>query len=64
MNVGEVRVAEDRDFELLKIYLQRNDGWRMEYERGDTAVWSRSPPQDLNGSAFKMIRVSAKNFGF
>ncbi len=57
MDVGEVRVAEDRDFELLKIYLQRNDGWRLEYERGDTAVWTRTPP-DLNGSAFKMIRVS------
>ncbi|XP_059080025.1 START domain-containing protein 10-like, partial [Tigriopus californicus] len=58
------RVAEDKDFELLKIYLSRNDGWRLEYETGKTAVWTRIPPTDaetlVNGcksSDFKMIRV-------
>ncbi len=62
MNVGDVRVAEDKDFELLKIYLSRNDGWRLEYDRGETKVWTRNPP-DLNGSAaFKMIRVRRKSF--
>ena len=56
MDVGEVRVAEDKDFDVLKIYLSRNDGWRLEYEKGSTAVWTRSP-SNIEGSDFKMIRV-------
>ena len=55
MEVGEVRVAEDKDFELLKVYLSRNDGWRLEYDKDETAVWTR--PSE--GSNFNMIRVSA-----
>ena len=54
MEVGEVRVAEDKDFELLKVYLSRNDGWRLEYDKDETAVWTR--PSE--GSNFNMIRVS------
>ena len=56
MNVGEVRVAEDKDFEILKVYLARNDGWNMQYQNRSTTVWTRTPPQDEN-NAFKMIRV-------
>ncbi len=56
MEVGEVRVAEDRDFELLRIYLSRNDGWRMEYEKDATTVWTR----ESDGTDFKMIRVSRR----
>jgi len=55
MEVGEVRVAEDNDFEVLKIYLNRNDGWNLEYKRGQTLVWTRHVPDT---SDFKMIRVS------
>lgn len=58
MDVGEVRVAEDKDFELLKIYLSRNDGWRLQYDKEETAVWTR--PSE--GSDFNMIRVSWLNF--
>ena len=54
MNLNEVRVAEDKDFEVLKIYLSRNDGWNLNYERGKTAVWTRQAPE----SEFSMIRVS------
>ena len=53
-----MRVAEDKDFEVLKIYLSRNDGWNLNYERGKTAVWTRQAPE----SEFSMIRVS--NFFF
>jgi hypothetical protein len=53
MNVNEVRVAEDKDFDILKIYLSRNDGWMLEYERGKTAVWTRQTTE----TDFKMIRV-------
>ena len=62
MEVGDVRVAEDSDFDLIKIYLNRNDGWRMEYEKGETAVWTRNPPED-KGAPFKMIRVSEEKNG-
>lgn len=58
MNLNEVRVAEDKDFEVLKIYLSRNDGWNLNYERGKTAVWTRQAPE----SEFSMIRVN--NFLF
>jgi len=53
MNLNEVRVAEDKDFEVLKIYLSRNDGWNLNYERGKTAVWTRQAPE----SEFSMIRI-------
>ena len=56
MEVGDVRVAEDTDFELLRIYLSRNDGWRQEYDKQGTKVWTRAPPED-KGAPFKMIRV-------
>ena len=66
MEVGEVRVAEDKDFELLKVYLNRNDGWKLEYDKNAIAVWTRTPmvssgkngnPSSSSPSAFKMIRV-------
>ena len=61
MDVNEVRVAEDKDFEVLKIYLSRNDGWTLEYEQSKTSVWTRQASE----SDFKMIRVKAffSNFG-
>ena len=53
MDVNEVRVAEDKDFEVLKIYLSRNDGWMLEYQHAQTSVWTRLAQE----SEFKMIRV-------
>jgi len=53
MNIGEVRIAEDSDFALLKILLTRGDGWDLEYSQGQTRVWSR--PQE--NSHFRMIRL-------
>lgn len=55
MDINEVRVAEDKDFEVLKIYLSRNDGWMLEYQHAQTSVWTRQAQE----SEFKMIRVSA-----
>lgn len=53
MNVGEVRVAEDTDFALLKVLLTRDEGWDCEYKSGNTTVCSR--PTDP--SNFRMIRL-------
>ena len=60
MDVNEVRVAEDKDFEVLKIYLSRNDGWTLEYEQSKTSVWTRQASE----SDFKMIRVKSRFFNF
>ena len=60
MDVNEVRVAEDKDFEVLKIYLSRNDGWTLEYEQSKTSVWTRQASE----SDFKMIRVTSLFFNF
>merc|ERR1712130_805610 len=53
MKIGEVRVAEDSDFALLKVLLSRGDGWVEEYQQGSTRVWTR--PAD--NSHFRMIRL-------
>merc|ERR1711936_1277878 len=53
MNVGEVRIAEDSDFALLKILLSRGDGWELEHNSGSTMVWTRH----ADNSIFRMIRL-------
>ena len=47
MNVGEVRIAEDKDFENLKSHLiSDQDDWSLAYEKKDTKVWTKAPPED------------------
>ena len=42
MVVGEVRVAEDKDFDLLRTYLTAESGWSLEYEKkGRISVWTK-----------------------
>merc|ERR1711892_769952 len=53
MNVGEVRIAEDSDFSLLKVLLTRGDGWTQEFSSGGTQVWTRP----AENSHFRMIRL-------
>jgi len=53
MEVGEVRVAEDTDFSLLKVLLTRNDGWQVEYQSGSTVVSSRA----VDPASFRMLRM-------
>ena len=33
MVVGEVRAAEDKDFDTLRSYLSSDIGWNLEYEK-------------------------------
>ena len=57
MNVGEVRKAEDKDFQILKSHLSStSDEWTLEYERKDTKVWTKLPPKEQNTN-FKLIKV-------
>lgn len=54
MDVGEVRVADDRDFERLKSLAVKHDGWKVEYKKKDTTVWTKTTPQ----SEFKIIKLN------
>lgn len=54
MQVGEVRVAEDADFERLKDLCRCQDGWKEDYQKNGTTVWTKS--NDI--SDFKMIKVT------
>ncbi|XP_033743458.1 START domain-containing protein 10-like [Pecten maximus] len=53
MQVGEVRVAEDADFKRLKTLCDEKDGWKQEYNKNNTCVWTKN--NDV--SDFKIIKV-------
>lgn len=53
MEVGEVRIADDRDFDRLRRLCDKHDGWKIEYSKRQTTVWTRPTDQ----SAFKMIKL-------
>ncbi|XP_076362899.1 START domain-containing protein 10-like [Tachypleus tridentatus] len=55
MDVGEVRVADDRDFEKLITLIDENEGWKMVYRKNSTTVWTKSTQQ----TSFKMIKIKA-----
>lgn len=42
MEIGEVRIAEDRDFEKLKNLIDVQDGWKLEYKKDPTLVWTKT----------------------
>ena len=57
MNVGEVRIAEDKDFETLKSHLiSDEDDWSLAYEKKGTKVWTKAPPEEQNIN-FRIIKV-------
>ena len=53
MQVGEVRVAEDADFEKLKSLCRCQDGWKQDYSKNGTTVWTKANEV----SDFKLIKV-------
>jgi len=55
MAVGEVRVAEKRDFEYLRSLIDNNDYWKLEFKKSSTSVWTR----DMCNTTFKMIKIQA-----
>ena len=54
MQVGEVKCAEDVDFERLKQLCRCQEGWKQDYNKHNTTVSSKS--NDV--SDFKVIKVS------
>lgn len=41
MEVGVVKIADDRDFDMLKSLVDNNDEWKMEYKTDETRVMYR-----------------------
>nr|ACO10316.1 PCTP-like protein [Caligus rogercresseyi] len=54
MDVNEVRIAGEKDFESLRSFLSSDNDWNKAYDKKNMSVWTRNDPQD---SAFKMLRV-------
>jgi hypothetical protein len=54
MEVGDVRIAEDADFQKVKDMCQCHDNWKQEYNKNGTTVWTKS--NDV--SDFKLVKVS------
>ena len=53
MRLGEVRVAEDQDFEELADVVDNQDGWKLDYFRAPLKVWVK-PAVNTD---FHMIKV-------
>lgn len=52
-NNGEVRIADDADFKKLKHLSDDTIGWKQEYRKNNTSVWTRNN----ENSNFKMVKV-------
>ncbi|OAD61491.1 PCTP-like protein [Eufriesea mexicana] len=53
MDIGIVKIAEDKDFEKLKHLYDDNNDWRLDYNKPDLSVWTKS----VSGISFRMIRT-------
>ncbi|KAG8041435.1 hypothetical protein G9C98_002728 [Cotesia typhae] len=56
MEVGVVKIAEDRDFEKLKKLYDDNNDWKLDYNKPDLSVWTKHVP----GISFKMIKIRTR----
>lgn len=53
MDIGIVKIAEDKDFEKLKQLYDDNNEWRLDYNKPDLSVWTKS----VRGISFRMVKV-------
>jgi StAR-related lipid transfer protein 10 len=53
MDVGEIKIAEDSDFQHFRKVIDNHADWELNYSRDDTKVWTKSVP----GIEFKMVKV-------
>ncbi|KAG5315164.1 STA10 protein, partial [Acromyrmex insinuator] len=56
MDVGIVKIAEDKDFEKLKQLYDDNNNWKLDYNKPDLSVWTKSVP----GISFKMVKIRTR----
>jgi len=52
-NFGEVKIAEDEDFNRLRDLCQNHDGWKQVYNKNECVVWTRT--NDV--SDFNIVKV-------
>lgn len=57
MDVGLIKIAEDKDFEKLKKLYDDNNDWRLDYNKPDLSVWTKTVP----GISFRMVKVDTHN---
>ncbi|KAJ8917663.1 hypothetical protein NQ315_005110 [Exocentrus adspersus] len=56
MEPGVVKIAEDSDFDMLKMLVDDHTNWRLEYDQGiEAKVWTKSTPN----CNFRMVKVQA-----
>ncbi|KAG8303107.1 START domain-containing protein 10-like [Homalodisca vitripennis] len=55
MEVGQVKVAEDKDFENLKLLVDNHSGWKLDYSKNNIHVWTKN----VSNTNFKMVKVKA-----
>ncbi|XP_060590740.1 START domain-containing protein 10-like [Ruditapes philippinarum] len=53
LQVGEIRVADDSDFRKLKNLDEDTDNWKLEYQKNNTSVWTKTNEV----SSFKIVKV-------
>ncbi|XP_046471468.1 START domain-containing protein 10 [Neodiprion pinetum] len=56
MDVGVVRIAEDKDFEKLKQLYDDNNEWRLDYNKPDLSVWTKT----VTGTSFRMVKIKTR----
>jgi hypothetical protein len=54
MDIGLIKIAEDKDFEKLKKLYDDNNDWKLDYNKPDLSVWTKTVP----GISFKMVKVN------
>lgn len=53
VQAGDIKVAEDTDFQKLKSLSDETADWKLEYQKNSTSVWTKNN----DSSSFKMIKV-------
>ncbi|XP_071561047.1 START domain-containing protein 10-like isoform X1 [Temnothorax nylanderi] len=56
MDIGVVKIAEDKDFEKLKQLYDDNNNWKLDYNKPDLSVWTKSVP----GISFRMVKIRTR----
>lgn len=56
MDIGVVKIAEDKDFEILKQLYDDNNDWKLDYNKPDLSVWTKS----VRGISFKMVKIRTR----
>ncbi|XP_014606760.1 START domain-containing protein 10-like [Polistes fuscatus] len=56
MEIGVVKIAEDKDFEKLKQLYDNNNDWKLDYNKPDLSVWTKTVP----GISFKMVKIRTR----